>query len=314
MDGSYLDQALESFSGYVAVDELYDGPWAVLSIVDNHTFRRLRCRVTPKRVTQPDIVDLLLDFQQVLEKRGLEVAGITTDGSNLYPQAIGQVFGAVPHQVCRFHAVGDVADVAREVVVAIYKQQMARLPKLKSGRPRRGTEHWRAQEVHQQREHLLEVYRHRYDVVAHHLEEEQRKELESLMAPYPQIGLVRDLMQQVYGLYECSSTSQALAKLAAIQVQAGQLPESKSTAALISALKGPCLSKSLVFLDHPLLPSTSNAVERANRRHRKMQKSVYRVRSQERLKQRIALDLLREQQDLGREECLLALHESRRAA
>src|SRR5882672_4957396 len=41
----------------------------------------------------------------------------------------------------------------------------------------------------------------------------------------------------------------------------------------------PTLEKALTLLDDKLLPATSNAVERGNRRHRKMQKSVYRVRS-----------------------------------
>ena len=42
----------------------------------------------------------------------------------------------------------------------------------------------------------------------------------------------------------------------------------------------PTLDKALTFLDDKLLPATSNAVARGNRRHRKMQQSVYRVRSQ----------------------------------
>ncbi len=33
MDGAFLDWALESFSGYVAADELYEGPYCVLSAV-----------------------------------------------------------------------------------------------------------------------------------------------------------------------------------------------------------------------------------------------------------------------------------------
>ncbi len=37
----YLDTALSNFSGYIAADELYDGPFCVLSIVDNHNFQRL---------------------------------------------------------------------------------------------------------------------------------------------------------------------------------------------------------------------------------------------------------------------------------
>jgi hypothetical protein len=45
MDADYLDWALADFSGYIAVDELYDGPFCVLSIVDNRTFKRLLYQV-----------------------------------------------------------------------------------------------------------------------------------------------------------------------------------------------------------------------------------------------------------------------------
>ena len=41
----------------------------------------------------------------------------------------------------------------------------------------------------------------------------------------------------------------------------------------------PTLEQALTFLDDTLLPATSNAVERGNRRYRKRQKSVYRVHS-----------------------------------
>jgi hypothetical protein len=35
MTGAFLDWALETFSGYVAADELYEGPYCVPSVV-NH--------------------------------------------------------------------------------------------------------------------------------------------------------------------------------------------------------------------------------------------------------------------------------------
>ena len=54
----------------------------------------------------------------------------------------------------------------------------------------------------------------------------------------------------------------------------------------------PGLEKALVFLDEKLLGATSNAVERGNRRYRKMQKTVYRVRTQRSIEARLALDLL----------------------
>jgi hypothetical protein len=35
--GPYLDDVLKGFSGYIAADEVYDGPFCVLSLVDNRT-------------------------------------------------------------------------------------------------------------------------------------------------------------------------------------------------------------------------------------------------------------------------------------
>jgi hypothetical protein len=71
------------------------------------------------------------------------------------------------------------------------------------------------------------------------------------------------------------------------------------------------LEKALTFLDDSLLPSTSNAVERSNRRHRKMQKTVYRVRTQEHLTARIALDMLRDACKQDRQETQTTLHSTR---
>ncbi len=56
----------------------------------------------------------------------------------------------------------------------------------------------------------------------------------------------------------------------------------------------PNFEKALIFLDNKLLSTTSIAVERGNGCHRKMQKSVYRVRNQSCLEGRIALDMTRE--------------------
>ena len=41
MDGTFLDWALATFSGYVAADELYEGPYCVLSVVDNRQYKRI---------------------------------------------------------------------------------------------------------------------------------------------------------------------------------------------------------------------------------------------------------------------------------
>jgi hypothetical protein len=52
---TYLDWGLADFSGYIAADELYDGPFCVLFIVDNRTFKRLLYQVLDH---DPDHADI----------------------------------------------------------------------------------------------------------------------------------------------------------------------------------------------------------------------------------------------------------------
>ena len=59
------------------------------------------------------------------------------------------------------------------------------------------------------------------------------------------------------------------------------------------------------------LPSTSNAVERGNRRFRKMQKTVYRVRTCDHIKQRVSLDMFRELHLPSRRQTVQSLHDAR---
>jgi len=66
-----------------------------------------------------------------------------------------------------------------------------------------------------------------------------------------------------------------LAKLARLRRRVRRFQKVGQT---LKKLFSPNLEKALIFLDDSLLPATSNAVERGNRRHRKMQKTVYRVR------------------------------------
>jgi hypothetical protein len=81
---SYLDEALADFSGYLAIDEVYDGPFCILSIVDNRRYNRLAFRVLDHAPTRDDVRAFLTEFKGELDKRGLKVRGITTDGSSLY--------------------------------------------------------------------------------------------------------------------------------------------------------------------------------------------------------------------------------------
>ena len=116
-------------------------------------------------------------------------------------------------------------------------------------------------------------------------------------------------MEEVYRLFDrrCR-TDTALAKLAKLRRRVRRF---KAVGKVLSKLESTNLQKALTFLDDKLLPSTSNAVERGNRRHRKMQKTVYRVRTQEHIHDRIAMDMLRDSQKDGRTTTIKVLHKAR---
>ena len=72
----YFNWAFENFSGYIATDEVYDGPCCILSLVDNRTYKRLLYRVLPHDPKSEDILELLLAFQKILEHRELKLYGL----------------------------------------------------------------------------------------------------------------------------------------------------------------------------------------------------------------------------------------------
>ena len=120
---------------------------------------------------------------------------------------------------------------------------------------------------------------------------------------------VRASMEQVYALCDRRCRTQtALDKLAKLR---HRLNRFKPLGETLQKLFSPTLEKALTCLEDTLLPSTSHAVERGNRRYRKMQKSLYSVRTQEQIKARMALDMWREAQGEDRDQTLKALHETR---
>jgi hypothetical protein len=307
----HLDWALSDFSGYIAADELYDGPFCILSLVDNRTYKRLTYHVLRGAPKATDVEAFFRRFQADLGARGLAVRGITTDGSALYPEPIAAVFGDVPHQVCTFHVLREVVNAVLSAVAQERKRLTATAPKLPRGRPGTTAARRAARRKKRIEDKVGDLFAHRHLFVQRQLTPAERRTLLRITRGLPQLRTLRALMGDVYRLFDrrCR-TATALAKLAALRARLrrfGRLRE------VLKKLRSPGLEKALVFLDERLLGATSNAVERGNRRYRKMQKTVYRVRTQRAIEGRLALDLQRERQGDGRVETTLTLHKARAA-
>jgi hypothetical protein len=308
MPGTFLDAALAGFSGYLAVDEVYDGPFCVLCVVDNRAFNRLACAVLDHDPRQEDILAFLADFKAGLDRRGKRVAGLTTDGSALYPKALAQLWPGVPHQVCEFHVVKEITKAVLHALAAMRKRMRAEIPKRGRGRPAKA-ERAAAGKAARKEKRVSDLFEHRHLFVRHRLSPAQKRELHALTRGLPRLRVLRGIMDEAYRLFDrrCK-TETALAKLETLRRRVGRF---KSLGKALDKLKSPTLEKALVFLDDKLLPSTSNAVERSNRRFRKAQRAVYKARTKTSLEQRIALDMHREQRLPGRRRVVKTLHCSR---
>ena len=301
---------MADFSGYLAADELYDGPFCVLSVVDARRQRRLLCEVLDHDPTQVDILYFLARLHDQIKAHGQKVLGITTDGSSLYPQPIALALGAIPHQVCEFHILKELTKAVLGVLARLRKRLAAQAPSLRRGRPKKTPEarrrHRKARAIQQR---VAALFEHRYLFVRHHLTTAQRVTLQGLLRYGRQLRALRAIMDEVYRLFDrrCR-TDTALAKLDRLRQKVKRY---HSLGRSLDKLKSPNLEKALEFLDDKLLGATSNAVERSNRRVRKMQKTVYRVRTKASLRGRLALDLQRDEHSAGRQATTNSLHEAR---
>jgi hypothetical protein len=280
----------------------------VLSIVDNRTFKRLFYQVLDHDPAHADMLAFFQPFQAALQARQLTVRGITTDGSPLYPAAIATVFGPVPHQICEFHILKEVNHAVLRAVAQVRKQLATQQPPLKRGRP---TPQQRPLVRKRQRlqQKIADLFESRHLFVQRHLTPAERTTLHRITRGFPHLRALREIVEEVYRLFDrrCR-TATALAKLARLRQRVQRF---STLCQVLKGLFSANLEKALTFLDDRLLGATSNAVERGNRRYRKMQKTVYRVRTADHIAQRLALDLFREKATSSRRATLNLLHADR---
>src|SRR5262245_35482697 len=175
MAPDFLDWALADFSGYVAADEVYDGPFCILSAVDNRCYKRLLYDVLDHDPDHEDIRAFLRRLKTALTTRALTLLGVTTDGSALYPVPLAEVFGDVPHQICTFHIMAEVGKAVLGAVASARKGLAATQPKLRRGRPSTPAAKAAARTKKRLAAQGAALFTHRYLFVQRHLNKTERK-------------------------------------------------------------------------------------------------------------------------------------------
>jgi hypothetical protein len=197
MDGAFLDWALEAFSGYVAADERYEGPYCVLSVVDNRQYKRILYKVLDHDPNHADITAFLWRLKEVLDARALALKGITTDGSALYPAPIREVFGEVPHQLCTFHVITELVKGVLSAVASERKRLATAKPTLKRGRPssKDKTARRLAHKSKSIQEKIRDLFEGRFLFVKRQLTPSERKRLLRITCGLPHLRKLREIME-----------------------------------------------------------------------------------------------------------------------
>jgi len=199
MGSTFLDWALETFAGYVAVDELSEGPYGVLSAVDHRQDKRLLYEVLAHDPCHDEIDAFLGRLKAALEARNVALKGITTEGSALYPAPIRTVFGAVPHQRCTFHVIKALTKGILRAVASERKRLATSKPKLKRGRPSSKDKAARrlARKSTSIQETISALFQDRFLFVTRHLTRSARKRLLSITRGLPHLRKLREIMEHI---------------------------------------------------------------------------------------------------------------------
>jgi hypothetical protein len=137
----YQPWVVESFSGVLCVDEVYQGKLALLLAVDP-------AAPDGDRLVGYELVQGTVDrtamgaFLRRLAAIGIAPDQVITDGSGLYPSLLAEVWPAAAHQLCLFHETRRVTAAVDEVAKAVQKALPKPPPATRAtlgGRPRRVT-------------------------------------------------------------------------------------------------------------------------------------------------------------------------------
>lgn len=271
MEQDYEKWAAKGFSGYLAVDELYDG-FAVLVATDPVNDKTISVRLC-KSANEKELKAFLSHLKEDL---GINPDVIITDGSTLYNKIPRLIWPNAKSQLCIFHYT---RLVTRRVLegVAAFAKVLKKDPYNTTGS---GQKLWSA--------------RYCFVTRPENLSEWQEMLVQELCSCHPTIRLLRDFMLDVFALFEKDQTKEeAIEKHMTLMVtKAARYKQNASIRQAYRHLRPEQFLRAVTFLDFPGCPRTTNHVERANRFYRKRAKVHYRNRTKRSIWNMVKSDLM----------------------
>jgi hypothetical protein len=283
---------LEQFSGSLCVDEVHLGRFALLLATDP-------IRDLPVAFALVDANDQghMRRFLGNLKTWGLEPRTIITDGSNLYPAALGELWPDADHQLCVFHILKQINELILEAVRRLRRGMSRRGRAGRKKKPGRKGAKRRAAAGRglTLKEKSAFVFKHRHLIVKRRekLSQSEREDLWRMFAYLPASVTLRYFADRIYWLFDTPKDyHQASCRRAALVRDAAfrRVPELAKALDQLSEEKFP---KIMAYLNSPVgrRVRTNNHVERANRMVRFLEKVRYKWRRRKTLVRFVVLRL-----------------------
>lgn len=284
---------MQHFSGTLCVDELHLGRFTLLLATDPIADLPVAFALVDKNDSGH-----MRRFLGNLKRWGLTPRVVVTDGSNLYPGVLGELWPEADHQLCVFHVI---KDINKLVLDAVRRLRQAMKRRGRAGRKKkRGRKSKRAGATARRRGPTLKekahfVHRHRHLIVKRRekLSESERKDLVRMQEYLPELTTLRRFADRVYWLFDTpKDRHQASCRRAVLVRDAAFLavPELVKAMAQFHEEKFP---KLLAYLARPVgrRVRTNNHVERTNRMFRLLEKVRYKWRRRRTLVRFVVLTL-----------------------
>jgi transposase-like protein len=284
---------LERFSGTLCVDELHLGRFTLLLATDP-----LADLPVAFALVDTNDQDHMRRFLKNLKTRGLVPRVVVTDGSNLYPAVLAELWPEADHQLCVFHAV---KEITKLVLDAVRRLRTAMTRRGRAGRKkRRGRKGRKAKAAAGRRGPTLKqkasfVFKHRYLIVKRRegLTASERDDLVRMLEYLPELATLRRFADRVYWLFDTpKDLHQAGCRRSAIVRD----PAFQAVPELVKAMEqfdAERFPKLMAYLNNPVSRRvrTNNHVERTNRLFRFLEKVRYKWRRRRTLVRFLVLKL-----------------------
>jgi hypothetical protein len=284
---------LDHFSGTLCVDELHLGCFTLLLATDP-----LSDVPVAFALVAANDQNHMWRFLKNLRNWGLHPHVVVTDGSNLYPAVLAELWPEADHQLCVFHVIKDIKKLILDAVRRMKKAMSRRGKggrKKKRGRKSRRSKAAAARRGTTVKEKAYFVFKHRYLIVKRQgdFSEPEHDDLRRMLEYLPELATLRRFADRMYWLFETPKDfHQASCRRAAIVRDPAfqAVPELVKAMEQLDEEKFP---KLMAYLNNSISQRvrTNNHVKRTNRMFRFLEKVRYKWRRRKALVRFVVLTL-----------------------